>query len=68
MFDRQAAEDRLADMADRRERGLCTITGCDQPHEGRTLERCREHGGVNPMPARSHKPLQHTGWRKAWEG
>jgi hypothetical protein len=63
MFDRQAAEDRLADMADRRERGICTVSGCPNAHENRTLERCREHGGVNPMPAKRHPSLQYHTWR-----
>ena len=48
--------------------GICTMPNCEAPHEGRTLYRCREHGGVMPMAARAHRSLQHTGWRKSWEG
>lgn len=71
MYDRQAAEDRLADMADRRERGLCTMPDCPNPNEGRTLDRCREHGGVarpvgmgpqRPHVTPQHRQGLHSGW------
>ncbi len=57
----------FAQIEAKRAAGLCTILDCQNPHEGRTLERCREHGGVNPIPARSHKSVQVSGWTRQWE-
>jgi hypothetical protein len=53
---------------EKRAAGLCTFGCCENPNEGRTLDRCREHGGVNPLPARAHRSLQVSGWRRQWEG
>lgn len=58
----QAANDaELARQTAKREFGTCTITGCETPHEGRTLYHCREHGGVMvpQVPgARMHRQRQ----------
>lgn len=70
MFDQRAADDRLADMADRRERGLCVVAGCQNSGQNRTLDRCSEHGGVaKPLGMGTathvtpqHRQGLHSGW------
>lgn len=59
------------DREEKRAAGLCTVEGCCAPNEGRTLDRCREHGGVarpvgmgpvQPHVTPQHRQGLHTGW------
>lgn len=55
----------------KRQAGLCVIPDCQNLNEGRTLDRCREHGGVarpvgmgivQPHVTPQHRQGLHTGW------
>lgn len=66
-------------LAEREAAGLCTyrphvdvdgvpVMGpvCDGDGRGRSLGRCREHGGINQLAAKAHRSVQHHGWRNYW--